>query len=923
MEVFLTVLLRLSLFGSLSAVLLLLLQPVLRRLAGWTAVYYLWIVVLLRLCIPAGITVPLPSRNGTVHSMDADKTAAGNDGKSGPGMQKEDSSAVRGISVKKKSANADKTYMNDPSKEEEVSEEAVKTTVFSSLLLKGNRFRLPDILQFGQIPWLVVWGAGTIAYLGWHVWVFLHFSRRVRRSLTEAPQRALLVLRGLEPAGRTGLRESDIVHTPLLLGMLHPVIVLPAGMGEESAEMLKDIMAHELVHAKRRDLVYKWFVLAVTSLHWFNPLMFLVRRETGRCCELSCDEAVIRGMNSHARRHYGETLLAAAGAPSTGTGTYTAFLCEEKVRLKERLVCIGTYRKKGICAALLSIFPVLAVAGCAMISGTGGNFKDAVFIESPDGTDMDAENGNGSDNDAETEENPEQKEAGAETAAEDYLAVLTGAKQFLYYEQGKDTAQSVSTADIPALFSPQSSYAEINEFAVVDLDGSGEPEVILHITDVAGDMGGFLILKRQNGEVHGYFAHYKAVSSLKTDGTFLYMSLARPDSGIGTIQFHETGYTVVPLACSKTEEDNHTTVYMEGQKEVSEEEYLAAKEQHDKKTNAVWYWFARENIQDVFTQDGGDKWKLPADAADSAGNLQSGTEDTGTAIGSADGQRELIYKKDGMQYELVKDLVTGGYDWANVLSVGNQVKDSHGHKRTDYNSQEHRFERVGGHAKESYTVRRFDNLLYSAGEYLIFEYDGTIHVSRHTDLYHPVLSYEHDGTYGIITKVPMGYMIADDRSYEIRFYDEQFRQIKVLTGLRAGESGNYYEDGRMAVRNMQTGLKGFMDQKGELVIPCSYAETSDFSNGYASVLTDAQVVPYTEDAGTVQLFYGKGGQWGIIDREGRFVLEPSAEYANESPYDTDTAYSGGIRRFGPVREDGTVDFIASDQEERVLKTIRL
>lgn len=61
MEDFITALLRLSLLGSLTAILLLFLRPVLHKFAGWSVVYYLWLVVLLRLCIPAGITVTLPS----------------------------------------------------------------------------------------------------------------------------------------------------------------------------------------------------------------------------------------------------------------------------------------------------------------------------------------------------------------------------------------------------------------------------------------------------------------------------------------------------------------------------------------------------------------------------------------------------------------------------------------------------------------------------------------------------------------------------------------------------------------------------------------------------------------------------------------------------------------------------------------------
>lgn len=982
MEGFFIVLLRISLLGSLAAVLLMLLQPILHRLAGWTAVYYLWLVVLLRLCIPAGISVSLTDHADPVdrpNKIDAVDYVNGR-----REVHRRDLSEFRERASSVDTKNEEAVV----SEETVVSEEPDKKTLAERILSIVSLNRLLDVMQRLEILCLVLWALGMCIYLGWHICAYVNFSRRVRRSLTEASPEAAAVLHELEAegymqrkvrnsfaadmigrglkaeesmhgrackllsadmigsrlgaGGRIQIMESDAVHTPMLLGLLHPVIVLPAGMGEKSTKVLRDLLMHELVHARRQDLVYKWFVIVVSGLHWFNPLMYFIRRQIGRCCELSCDEAVIRKMNNDERRHYGETLLAVAAKPVSGVRTFTASFCEEKIQLKERLVSIRTYHKKGVCALLLSIIPMLAVAGCAMISSAGISGADRgqeiIFTESPDDSFLESGNMNHSNTDTESEES---QETGIKTAVEDYLAVLTGKNKVLYYAEGENTAQGMDIEEIPAFFSPDSDYAEIDEFAVIDLDGDGDAEVLVHISDVAGDLGGFMILKRQDGEVHGYSAHYKAISSLKTDGTFVFVSLARPDDGIGTIRFHETGYTVIPLVCSETEEDNHTTVYLKGGKQISEEEFLAEKEQNNTKPDVVWHRFTDENVLSVLSAYGEVLEQQTKNPGDGAGELPIDISDIDedslkhsvyTAFQRYDSvpeesldDSELIYEKDGMLYELVEDLITGRHDWASVLSAGRQVKDSHGHKHTDYNSQERRFERVGDTqgAKESYPVRRFDNLLYSAGDYLIFEYDNMIHVSKSMDLYHPVLSYECGATYGLVFKVPKGYMTADARAYEIRFYDEQFKETQVITGLRAGESGLYYQDGLMAVRDMETGLKGFMNQNGKLVIPCRYADASDFSNGFASVLTDAEVVPYTEDAGTVQLFYGKGGQWGIIDRNGQFVIEPSAEYANESPDDTDTMYVSGVRRFGPVRENGTVDFIAADQGERVLKTIKI
>jgi len=68
-EEFLKALLRLSLLGSLLAGLLLLLYPLLQRWASARTAYYLWLLVLLRLCIPVGLTLSTPAVGRRAHSM--------------------------------------------------------------------------------------------------------------------------------------------------------------------------------------------------------------------------------------------------------------------------------------------------------------------------------------------------------------------------------------------------------------------------------------------------------------------------------------------------------------------------------------------------------------------------------------------------------------------------------------------------------------------------------------------------------------------------------------------------------------------------------------------------------------------------------------------------------------------------------------
>lgn len=157
-----------------------------------------------------------------------------------------------------------------------------------------------------------------------------------------------------------------LVTSPTLWFGLRPAIVLPRGV---EADRLEDILSHELTHARRHDLLYKWLAAAVTSLHWFNPLMAVVRRQISHACELACDEAVTRTMDGPARRHYGETLLALAARPPRGMGVLATTLCEEKQQLKERLVTVMKGRKQGPAALAATLALAIALTGCAAISG--------------------------------------------------------------------------------------------------------------------------------------------------------------------------------------------------------------------------------------------------------------------------------------------------------------------------------------------------------------------------------------------------------------------------------------------------------------------------------------------------------------------------------------------------------------------------
>ena len=163
---------------------------------------------------------------------------------------------------------------------------------------------------------------------------------------------------------RTGCdREAELyrcsdIHTPLLMGFLHPVILLPDKMPEGSLEAA---LSHELTHLKRKDTGYMLILTVVRCVHWFNPLVWLMVRTARRDMELCCDYDLLNGQGEEARRAYGRAILDQMAGRNRGfSGLTTGFSGSKKeVFARFRAMMDTTPKRKGRV--------VLVLAGTAIV----------------------------------------------------------------------------------------------------------------------------------------------------------------------------------------------------------------------------------------------------------------------------------------------------------------------------------------------------------------------------------------------------------------------------------------------------------------------------------------------------------------------------------------------------------------------------
>lgn len=215
-----------------------------------------------------------------------------------------------------------------------------------------------------------LWLAGAAVLLAWRLMGSWAFARKVRRWSRPAPAetQALCdrVRRDMGIRRAVPLAVCAAVDSPMAVGLLRPRLLLPReDCGEEE---LSFILRHELTHIRRRDLWYKLALLLAQTVHWFNPLVWLMVRQAEADIELTCDDAVMAGREDTDRRAYSETLLRSLhrqkGLSRAALSTHF-YGGAEVMKARFRNILGGSGRRWGGWALTIALAAV-AVVGCAV-----------------------------------------------------------------------------------------------------------------------------------------------------------------------------------------------------------------------------------------------------------------------------------------------------------------------------------------------------------------------------------------------------------------------------------------------------------------------------------------------------------------------------------------------------------------------------
>ena len=181
-------------------------------------------------------------------------------------------------------------------------------------------------------------------------------SNRVLRSLEECAE--ILNINRLPE-----VRVCRQIESPLVTGLMKSTILLPYRSERWSDDTLHMVLLHELGHVKRKDLWANMFSQVACVFHWFNPMVWMLKKRLQNECEYACDAHVIaRGANA---KHYIYALCDVAEQCSNKRASVAALAMANKASLKSRVENLLNKKRGSSPLLILSILAVTASATLA------------------------------------------------------------------------------------------------------------------------------------------------------------------------------------------------------------------------------------------------------------------------------------------------------------------------------------------------------------------------------------------------------------------------------------------------------------------------------------------------------------------------------------------------------------------------------
>lgn len=252
-----------------------------------------------------------------------------------------------------------------------------RTSVETSRALRANPLPVGAICA-GLVS---AWAAGVLLLCGRLAAGTARIHGLIRGTACDRRLQSTALALAPQMSLRSSIRVllSPHCRIPFTVGVLSPVVVLPAGAGGWPRDGLAAVLTHEIMHVRRRDVLTHSAAYAVCVLLWFFPPAWLAYAALLREAEACCDQKVIdHGIRVPAYAHIILELVRSCRGRMILPGTTTALAGTAMIKERIRNVLALSPTRRPFrplhAVAVLALFicclvPLVAVSVTAQASG--------------------------------------------------------------------------------------------------------------------------------------------------------------------------------------------------------------------------------------------------------------------------------------------------------------------------------------------------------------------------------------------------------------------------------------------------------------------------------------------------------------------------------------------------------------------------
>ena len=350
-----------SLFASILIGVIILLSSLLDKKYKIKWRYWIWLIVGIYLIIPIDITIKEPLISIKTPNIISSEKKGNNENIISNNLDIYSSEL-------NKSSNSETSTLNEDFEENTNIEniEMDKETGHTSSL---NILNLKDFFTIENTI-ISIWLIGVFAFLVYHILAYYSFKRKIRLNSVLVKDKEILeifdkIKENMNISKDVKLKTSPLIVSPFVIGLFNKELLLPNTAF--SIEQLDMILKHELIHIKRKDILYKFIILIARSIHWFNPFVHLMGKKANEDIELSCDLEVIENKDRVYREEYSKTILELVSNNKSNYLFTTGFTNSKKI-LKSRLSNILEMKNKKNGTYIVLILAILLTLISLLVS---------------------------------------------------------------------------------------------------------------------------------------------------------------------------------------------------------------------------------------------------------------------------------------------------------------------------------------------------------------------------------------------------------------------------------------------------------------------------------------------------------------------------------------------------------------------------